>query len=70
MLIGALSFVPGGVGTTEAAIVVMLGANGVSADTALAVAIGIRLVSLWLAVLVGMLAMAALELTARRRSPA
>lgn len=70
MLIGALSFVPGGVGTTEAAIVVMLGANGVSADTALAVAIGIRLVSLWLAVLVGMLAMATLELTARRQSPA
>lgn len=70
MLIGALSFVPGGVGTTEAAIVLMLGANGVSPDTALAVAIGIRLVSLWLAVLVGMLAMAALELGAQRRSPA
>lgn len=67
MLIGALSFVPGGVGTTEAAIVLMLGANGVSADTALAVAIGIRLVSLWLAVLVGMLAVAALEWTSRQR---
>jgi len=65
MLVGALSFVPGGVGTTEAAIVVMLGASGVAVDTALTVAIGIRLVSLWLAVVVGMLAMAFLELKAR-----
>ncbi|WP_414606452.1 lysylphosphatidylglycerol synthase transmembrane domain-containing protein [Stenotrophomonas pavanii] len=65
MLVGALSFVPGGVGTTEAAIVVMLGASGVAVDTALTVAIGIRLVSLWLAVAVGMLAMAFLELKAR-----
>lgn len=61
MLIGALSFVPGGVGTTEAAIVMMLVACGVGADAALAIAIGIRLASLWLAVLMGMLAMAALE---------
>ena len=65
MLVGALSFVPGGVGTTEAAIVMMLGATGVPMETALTVAIGIRLVSLWLAVLVGMLAMLALELGAR-----
>ncbi len=65
MLVGALSFVPGGVGTTEAAIVVMLGASGVAVDTALTVAIGIRLISLWLAVVVGMLAMAFLELKAR-----
>ncbi|CRD61440.1 lysylphosphatidylglycerol synthase transmembrane domain-containing protein [Stenotrophomonas indicatrix] len=63
MLIGALSFVPGGVGTTEAAIVLMLAATGVATDMALAIAIGIRLVSLWLAVLVGMLAMAVLEST-------
>jgi len=61
MLVGALSFVPGGVGTTEAAIVLMLGALGVATDIALAVAIGIRLASLWLAVLVGMLTMASLE---------
>lgn len=61
MLVGALSFVPGGVGTTEAAIVLMLGALGVATDAALAVAIGIRLASLWLAVAVGMLSMASLE---------
>lgn len=61
MLVGALSFVPGGVGTTEASIVMMLNASGVDTDAALAIAIGIRLVSLWLAVLVGVLAMIALE---------
>lgn len=61
MLVGALSFVPGGVGTTEAAIVVMLASVGAAMDVALAAAIGIRLASLWLAVLVGMGAMAGLE---------
>lgn len=61
MLIGALSFVPGGVGTTEAAIVLMLSACGSSMELALTVAIGIRLASLWLAVAVGMVAMSALE---------
>lgn len=66
MLIGALSFVPGGVGTTEAAIVLMLAATGAALDVALAVAIGIRLASLWLAVVVGMLAMTGLEARAAR----
>ncbi|MBN4953517.1 TIGR00374 family protein [Stenotrophomonas maltophilia] len=61
MLIGALSFVPGGVGTTEAAIVLMLAASGADLDTALAAAIGIRLASMWLAVAVGMAATVALE---------
>lgn len=66
MLAGAVSFVPGGVGTTEAAIVVMLGALGTSLDVALAAAVGIRLVSLWMAVAVGMLAMLSLELPSSR----
>lgn len=70
MLAGAVSFVPGGVGTTEAAIVLMLAATGASLDAAMAVAVGIRLTSLWLAVAVGMLAMTNLELqTTRALSP-
>lgn len=68
MLIGALSFMPGGVGTTEAAIVLMLTATGVSAQTALTVAIGIRLVSLWQAVVIGMLAALLLEWAGRREA--
>lgn len=67
MLIGALSFVPGGVGTTEAAIVFMLTATGATVEAALAAAIGIRLTSLWLAVAVGMIATAALEVHATSR---
>jgi len=66
MLVGALSFVPGGVGTTEAAIVLMLTSVGSGLDVAVAAAIGIRLASLWLAVVVGMAAMARLEM---RESP-
>jgi uncharacterized protein (TIRG00374 family) len=66
MLAGAATFVPGGVGTTEAAIVLMLGALGTPVGVALAIAVGIRLASLWLAIVVGMLAMLSLELRARR----
>ncbi|MCC7634078.1 lysylphosphatidylglycerol synthase transmembrane domain-containing protein [Stenotrophomonas rhizophila] len=69
MLAGALSFVPGGVGTTEAAIVVMLGATGAALDVALAAAVGIRLVTLWLAIGVGMLAMLSLEVGPATREP-
>ncbi|WP_233614781.1 MULTISPECIES: lysylphosphatidylglycerol synthase transmembrane domain-containing protein [unclassified Stenotrophomonas] len=66
MLAGAVSFIPGGVGTTEAAIVLMLTRTGASLEAALAVAVGIRLTSLWLAVVVGMLAMTNLELQSTR----
>lgn len=41
MLLGALSFVPGDIGTTEAAIVVMLRQCGASLDLSIAAAIGI-----------------------------
>ncbi|WP_234414640.1 lysylphosphatidylglycerol synthase transmembrane domain-containing protein [Stenotrophomonas sp. ZAC14D2_NAIMI4_6] len=69
MLAGAASFVPGGVGTTEAAIVLMLNAIGASMHIAVTAAVGIRLASLWLAIAVGMLAMASLEIhPAQRRS--
>lgn len=66
MLIGALSFVPGGVGTTELGIVLMLQPLGVSATDAMVVAIGVRLVTLWLAMAVGLVAVLGLELRQRR----
>ncbi|MBT2768138.1 flippase-like domain-containing protein [Stenotrophomonas sp. ISL-67] len=66
MLAGAASLVPGGVGTTEAAIVLMLGALGAPVEVSLAVAVGIRLVTLWLAIAVGMVAMAGLEVFGTR----
>lgn len=68
MLIGALSFVPGGVGTTELAIVLMLDRLGVATADAIAVAVAARLVTLWYAVAVGALAMGALEFPQRRHA--
>jgi len=62
MLIGALSFIPGGVGTTELAVVLMLQRLGVPTADALAAAIGVRLVTLWFAVGVGALAVCRLEM--------
>ena len=62
MLVGALSFVPGGVGTTELAIVVMLQRLDVSAPEAWAAAIGVRLVTLWFAMGTGAVALLWLEL--------
>ncbi len=57
MLVGALSFVPGGVGTTEAAIVLLLRQFGVGITEAITLAVAIRLATLWFAVLVGMAAL-------------
>ncbi|WP_052338469.1 lysylphosphatidylglycerol synthase transmembrane domain-containing protein [Luteimonas huabeiensis] len=62
MLIGALSFVPGGLGTTEAAIVVLLGTLGIDFPDAITVAIAIRLATLWVSIVLGMACLAWLEL--------
>lgn len=61
MLVGAFSFLPGGIGATEAAIVLMLQGLGVPLDLAAAAAIGSRLASLWFAMAVGLLCVALLE---------
>ncbi|CAD7735736.1 hypothetical protein LMG31886_36780 [Xanthomonas hydrangeae] len=68
MLIGALSFVPGGVGTTELAIVLMLNRLGISTQDAIAVAVAARLVTLWYAILVGALAMLIAEFASREEA--
>ncbi|AJQ86435.1 lysylphosphatidylglycerol synthase transmembrane domain-containing protein [Xanthomonas oryzae] len=68
MLIGALSFVPGGVGTTELAIVLMLNRLGISTADAIEVAVAVRVVTLWYAILVGAVSLLAAEL-AIRKSP-
>lgn len=66
MLIGALSFVPGGVGSTELAIVLMLDRLGISTADAIAVAVAARLVTLWYAILVGAASMLAAEFAIRK----
>jgi uncharacterized membrane protein YbhN (UPF0104 family) len=54
-LLGSLSFLPGGLGGTEAAIVWLLGKLAVASAPAAAAALIIRIVTLWLAVAVGLI---------------
>jgi uncharacterized protein (TIRG00374 family) len=61
MLVGAASMLPGGVGTTELTIVLLLGACGVSTGVATLAAVGIRLATIWFAMLVGFMSVAILE---------
>lgn len=53
-LVGSLSFLPGGLGGTEAVIIWLLGALAMPGTTAAAVALLVRLFTLWLAVILGL----------------
>lgn len=53
MIIGALSMLPGGLGSTEATMVLLLGAIGVDLDVALAATAIIRLTTFWFAIALG-----------------
>ena len=53
-LVGSLSFLPGGLGGTEATIIWLLGMLAITGATAAAVALLIRLFTLWLAVAIGL----------------
>ena len=57
MLAGALSFMPGGLGGTEAAMAILLRAAGVPLPIAVAATLLIRLTTLWFAVLLGIIAL-------------
>ncbi len=54
--IGALSFLPGGLGGTEATMILLLGVSGASVADAGAATILLRLATLWFAVLLGVAA--------------
>ena len=62
MLAGAASMLPGGVGSTELTIVILLGLYGVATPTATLAAIGIRFATIWFAVLIGFFCLGLLEL--------
>lgn len=53
MLAGAASFIPGGLGATEAAITLLLGLQGVEASDGLTIAMTSRILTLWLAISMG-----------------
>jgi uncharacterized membrane protein YbhN (UPF0104 family) len=61
LLIGAASMLPGGIGTIEAAIVLMLNSFGAPLQLAAIAAIGMRLSTLWFATALGLLAIPILE---------
>jgi len=61
VLVGAISFLPGGLGSTEAVMAALLAAQGFAVADALLVTIVCRIVTLWLAVLIGWAAVFALR---------
>lgn len=61
MLVGAASMLPGGLGTTEAAILAQLQLLNIQMTSALAAVVVVRLGTLWFAVMIGFLAMLVLE---------
>lgn len=67
LVAGALSFMPGGLGGAEATMVGLLVIENLSATTALLATLICRLVTLWFAVALGVLAVIALELGIGKR---
>jgi uncharacterized protein (TIRG00374 family) len=63
LLAGGISMVPGGLGSTEAVIAALLATRGFSVPEALLITMACRLVTLWLAVLIGWTAVVALRRT-------
>ena len=61
VLVGAISFLPGGLGGTEAVMTALLTAQGFSVGDALLVTILCRIVTLWLAVCIGWIAVFSLR---------
>lgn len=61
ILVGALSFIPGGLGSTEATMVLLLGLAGVETSAAVAATLICRIATLWFAVAIGLAAVAGLE---------
>ena len=57
MLAGALSFLPGGLGSAEAVMISLLVFKGMAAPVAVAATVFIRLATLWFAVVIGLVAL-------------
>lgn len=62
MLAGAASMLPGGLGSTEIAIVALLAIQGIELSVATIAAVGIRLATIWFAILCGFISILILEL--------
>ena len=69
IVVGAISFLPGGLGTTEATLLALLVKYGYSIQDALVLTIVCRLLTLWVAVLLGWIAVGFLKLSRSRELP-
>jgi len=65
VLAGALSFIPGGLGSTEAVMVLLLKLVGADTSTAVAATLICRLATLWFAVIIGGIILVALEVSTK-----
>lgn len=63
LLIGAITFLPGGLGGTEVTMLQLLRLNGVASPVAVAITIVIRLATLWFSVILGLLALPKKQIT-------
>ena len=61
MLVGALSFIPGGLGSAEAALTALMVLQGIDTPMAIVIAILCRITTLWFAVALGVGAILAIE---------
>jgi uncharacterized protein (TIRG00374 family) len=65
VLVGAISFLPGGLGSTEAAMLLLLNSQGVTDSTAVAATLICRIATLWFAVAIGFGAVLSLGIKGR-----
>ena len=65
LLAGVLSFIPGGLGSTEAVVILLLVSIGIAAPEATAATLLCRIATLWFAVAVGSLALFGVEISRR-----
>lgn len=65
VLAGALSFMPGGIGSTEAVMVLLLKLVGADIPTAVAATLICRLATLWFAVIIGVMVLGFMEVTSK-----
>jgi len=68
ILVGAISFIPGGLGSTEAAMGLMLTAAGADVPTAVSATVACRLATLWFAVGLGLMCLGVLEIPRKGRN--
>lgn len=65
MLAGAASMIPGGVGSTEVVLIILLTGLGVSLVQGTIAAIGIRIATIWFATMLGLVSMLVLEFVSK-----